>query len=1692
MKSFLLSTFFLLITIFVNAQVGIGTAAPDNSSMLEITSTNSGLLIPRVALLATNNNVLPINAPATSLLVYNTSTVPGVNGVSPGYYYWNGIWIPLATGTVTQDWALTGNAGTTAGTNFIGTTDGNDLRIKTGGNDRLNISNTNGQLQSYTTTGSAATPSYSFSGTQTSTGMFNPLDDNLGFSSGGSERFRIPNANQVHAMSLGTAALPFYSFSGQTTTGMFGVASDVLGFSTAATERVRIEADGDVGIGATPNASAKLEIRATDRGLLIPNVALTATNAAGPITAPATSLLVYNTATAGVIPNNVVPGFYYWNGAWIPLVAGTPTQDWSLTGNSGTNAATNYIGTNDVQDLVFKTSAVVNTPLERMRITTAGNVGINAAPIANTLLTLNTNTNAIRNGIDLTMTNATSAATGLNITAGAATVNGVTVSNSTTSSSGSVYGIGSVLSATNIVSGFNSYRIDGGGVAANAKSYGLYGISGTNSLYNSTNASTWAGFLQGRTVISSESSPSSPLGTDLEIRNTTTGAAAPATVSLRQTTSLPSAGNVLANLNFGDNYVTTPQAQIQVFRDAAATSSSDMPTAMTFSTTPDAGSTLTERVRIEADGDVGIGTYPTVPNASAKLEIKATDRGLLIPNVALTATNVAGPITAPATSLLVYNTATSGVIPNNVVPGYYFNSGTPGAPIWTPLSTGLSTNNWNILGNTNIVDGTHFIGTGTGNSVDVAFKRNGLAAGKIGATSTSFGLASANLNTAAGTTAFGVSALAANVAAIGNTAVGSSALAANTAGTANTAIGSSALAANTTSVNNTAVGFGSLASQTTAGNNTAIGTNALTLANGSFNTAVGSLAAAAITTAVENTALGYNALNAANTGINNTAVGSLAADALTTGRYNVAVGSNSLGAQTTSDFNVGVGANALLNNVTGANNVAVGTSALSANTASDNTAVGHVALSANTTGIQNTAVGVNALQRKTTGSANTAVGHSALNAAGTFDNVTAVGFEALLSNTASNNTALGFQALRANTTAPGNTAVGSSALAANTATNNTAVGTAALGSNTTSLNNVAVGFNALNTNTTGIGNNTAVGSEALLTNNGGIENTAIGRNALRSSVTTASWNTAVGSNALRFINNAAAQNNVAVGYNAMENSSGNVNQSVAIGSLAARNSLGNNCTSVGFKALGCEGGASTGIDNVAVGNQSLRLNTSGFQNVGIGSYSLELNSSGTNNTAVGHLAGRGNTIGSNNTYVGLQAGSASSGSSNTFVGYQAGNSSAGNSVAIGNLAGSADNTSDKLYISNSATTAITSLIYGDFSGTRILRTNSTFQIGNPAGLGYQFPIARGTVGQVLHTNNVGVLSWVDVSSTETDPQVSSVTSTFVPRWNGTTLVDGVIRDDGTNVGVGGAPSAGNKLDITGNTKTTNFQMTAGSALNTILRSDAAGNATWVAASSVETDPQVSSATNNSIPRWNNATTTLVDGVLVDDATNVGVGMTPLAGNKLDVNGKTRTTSLETSNFQMTTGAALNSILRSDAAGNATWVTASTVETDPQVSSVTSNVVPKWNGTALVDGIVTDDGTNVIVAGNTRTTNLQMTTGANSNYILQSDATGNGTWVDSNVKSFVNTGAAVGTYNVSLTEYTIRVFNSLTTVNLPSAPANPGKIYIIIGSNGIATKNFTSSAGGIYDDVTNTTYTTLNANQRFMVQSDGVNWIVIGS
>ena len=90
---------------------------------------------------------------------------------------------------------------------------------------------------------------------------------------------------------------------------------------------ITLQVEAQTGIGTTtPNASAKLEVASTTQGFLPPRVALTATNVFSPIvgtSSAATGLLVYNTAIAGTAPNNVVPGYYYWNGTiWVQISNG--------------------------------------------------------------------------------------------------------------------------------------------------------------------------------------------------------------------------------------------------------------------------------------------------------------------------------------------------------------------------------------------------------------------------------------------------------------------------------------------------------------------------------------------------------------------------------------------------------------------------------------------------------------------------------------------------------------------------------------------------------------------------------------------------------------------------------------------------------------------------------------------------------------------------------------------------------------------------------------------------------------------------------------------------------------------------------------------------------------------------------------------------------------------------------------------------------------------------------------------------------------------------------------------------------------------------------------------------------------------------------------------------------------------------
>ncbi len=99
------------------------------------------------------------------------------------------------------------------------------------------------------------------------------------------------------------------------------------------------------GTAATPDPSAMLDVDATDRGMLVPRVALTSILLATPITSPLTSLLVYNTATAGASPNNVIPGYYYWDGTkWQRFISSTLLNSPAIAGIGKFYANLTWVG----------------------------------------------------------------------------------------------------------------------------------------------------------------------------------------------------------------------------------------------------------------------------------------------------------------------------------------------------------------------------------------------------------------------------------------------------------------------------------------------------------------------------------------------------------------------------------------------------------------------------------------------------------------------------------------------------------------------------------------------------------------------------------------------------------------------------------------------------------------------------------------------------------------------------------------------------------------------------------------------------------------------------------------------------------------------------------------------------------------------------------------------------------------------------------------------------------------------------------------------------------------------------------------------------------------------------------------------------------------------------------------------------
>lgn len=146
------------LSFLIEAQnVGINStgAAPANCAMLDISASDKGLLVPRVALTNVTIYLPLIGTPVAGLLVYSTAAPTGGNGT--GYYYWTGtLWANLIDNiTPGNPWYVGGNIGTTASTaaygstinnSWIGTQDSKSMVFGTNNLERMRINPTDGEV----------------------------------------------------------------------------------------------------------------------------------------------------------------------------------------------------------------------------------------------------------------------------------------------------------------------------------------------------------------------------------------------------------------------------------------------------------------------------------------------------------------------------------------------------------------------------------------------------------------------------------------------------------------------------------------------------------------------------------------------------------------------------------------------------------------------------------------------------------------------------------------------------------------------------------------------------------------------------------------------------------------------------------------------------------------------------------------------------------------------------------------------------------------------------------------------------------------------------------------------------------------------------------------------------------------------------------------------------------------------------------------------------------------------------------------------------------------------------------------------------------------------------------------------------------------------------------------------------------
>lgn len=541
----------------------------------------------------------------------------------------------------------------------------------------------------------------------------------------------------------------------------------------------------------SPPASSILDVSSTSKGILIPRMTKVQRNA---IISPVVGLLIYQT--------NGTPGFYYHTGSsWQPV---KPDNNWSLIGNSGTDPATNFLGTTDTARLKFKVDGQLSGLITKADSNTT--FGFKA---------------------------------GVSLTSGC--------------KRNTFIGCGSGLGATDIGSdntliGFNSGNINGTGrnntcVGSRA---GENNTGGSNTFIGQESG-TFNSAGRENTFVGQSAGRSNTVGISNVFIGTQSGFA-----------NQSGSNNVIIGFQTGDHNLVDNQTFVGFqagFNNTTGGSNTFIGYQSGFFNTTGSSNTSTG---FQALRNNETGSQNTASGYSALSSNTTGANNTATGFSALGSNTIGNSNTATGINALQFNTSGNS---NTATGAGALNANITGEK---NTATGATALLLNTTGNENTATGGEALYANTTGSQNTANGARALLNNSTGVSNTASGRASLESNNTGNyNTATGAGSLPNNTAGNDNTANGVEALRSNQSGNRNTASGKDALWSNSAD-DNTAFGFETARRNTTGTQNTAIGIEALIRnETGNYNTAVGAGAGTSGTDFKYTTALGAHARTSA-------------------------------------------------------------------------------------------------------------------------------------------------------------------------------------------------------------------------------------------------------------------------------------------------------------------------------------------------------------------------------------------------------------------------------------------------------------------------------------------------------------------------------------------------------------------------------------------------------------------------------------------------------------------------------------------------------------------------------------------------------------------------------------------------------------------------------------------------------------